>query len=112
VIEQRRPHDLAVPAHDQPIAVMLDLVQGPEGGLAARVGMPGVDEAIGVNAACKHPGQIAAGRRPVESSRCRGTATVGRRPTIVVAASVGRAGNLQYDPGCFQVWLDFETRDR
>jgi hypothetical protein len=36
-------HGLAVPTHDQAIAVVLDLMHqsGPVGGLAARVGMQG-----------------------------------------------------------------------
>ena len=36
-------HSLAVPADDQPVAVMLDLMHpvGPAGGLAARVGKQG-----------------------------------------------------------------------
>jgi hypothetical protein len=36
-----QPHSLALAAYDQPIAVVFDLMHpvGPEGGLAARVGM-------------------------------------------------------------------------
>jgi hypothetical protein len=71
-------HGRAVPAHDQPIAVVLDLVHpaGPGGRLVSK----------GRDAGAKNPSvrlwrasmlaQIAAGHRVVKSPECRG---VGRR---------------------------------
>jgi hypothetical protein len=76
-----QPHGLAVPAHDQPIAVVFDLVHpvGPGRRLGCNGGNARVDKLISANAACEHQDQIAARHRPVESSECRGTALGGRR---------------------------------
>jgi hypothetical protein len=66
---------VAVPAHDQRLAVVLDLVNPtrPRGGLGGQGRNAGIDEAVGADVACEHTTKIGAldlGRQAFRD--CRG----------------------------------------
>jgi hypothetical protein len=64
-------HGSAVATHDQPIAVVLDLVHpvGPGRRLGGKGRDAGIDEAVGTDAAGDHGIEIFPHHRPVESSQ-------------------------------------------
>jgi hypothetical protein len=64
-----QPHGLAVPAHDQPVAVVLDLVHpvGTGGRLGGQRRNARVVKPIGADAAGEHAAKIGAPGRLVES---------------------------------------------
>jgi hypothetical protein len=72
---QEKTHRGAVPAHNQPIAVVLDLMHPVETGrrLVGKRRDAWGDKAIGTKAGARHAPEIAARHRPVESPECRGS---------------------------------------
>ena len=85
-----RTSSRAVPAHDQPIAVVLDLVHpvGPGKRLGGKGGDAGLDKAIGADAG-GHAARIVPNADPTERSDCR----AGVSPFILRDGKAGASSN-------------------